>query len=1654
MAESQVRIFVSSPSDLEHERALVKDIVDQLAQEYLPYFKLEAVLWEQEALTAAQSFQAGLLRPSACELVLVMLWTRLGTPLADDPYGGMTGTEWEFVDAVESSATSGQPEVLVYKKTTPRLIDITDVLATQEAVADRERLDAFFRTHFFNEDGSFRRAFRQFDSDRVLRELVEGQLRKLLNRRISAELGRRPGFSDWSDSPFRAWRPYTLGDEPIFVGREAETRELVARLNARRTDGRGLVLITGAAGVGKSSLVRAGLLPRLVRPFLFPGIAGCRWCLLTGEGPDPVADLAQALLAPSMLGTPLEGFGLGQAALQRLLETEPEVAARQVLAALTRLTGAPGQPAGPSEGRQQLALILDPLDGLFSEEALADPRTATFAAALAALATQDEVWVVATLRSDRLSQLPHLPALAELLDEQAWFPLTPPPPARIRQVLEIPARIAGIDYEGEADGGGHGLLELLETESIHLTHWPALLEPLLAELYERAQAAGGSEGEQHREPGTQRAGEAVARLSLRISDYRALGGVAGATLQRAAALWTGLDAAARGALPILCRALIALEGGTASRSVLRTGDLRPLYADPACTRLIEALVAARLVVTEGIEDPGEQVPSPQTDYSLTQGLLGLARDTRDEWRARLFPERATAAIVQGQTGLAPATEDTTGDPAVVTQWGDFRPTACLIHEALIHRWDPVRDWLADPDNRRDLQLRFQITRQARLWKRTDCNREYLLGEAGYAAARGFASAFPGELEPVERDFLAHSRDHLRYQRQRNHLARGVGLALVVLLFLASTAAFRAWEASSAATLNYSRSEINAANLAIIQGNTPVAVRLAWGAGRALPRAATDTLSRAFSANRLIAMVDTGSPNPNRPRLPGFSQDGSQLVTLTSGDAATLWELRDNRFVVDRQVATPARPIHTALIARGEGAAPLILGIGEEGVWRLPAQAGAAPDWPCGLPPGGTITLDPGQRYLALPTAAQGDDFGLCLLDLQRPGPPLWERPVHRREIRGISFAPDGQRLVTASRDGTALVLDTTTGAERLSLRPTGPQNRPLYRAIFDSTGQQVAISAADERVHIFGEDGSERMVLGEVTQGGRRVRIHQSVVRDLTFADRNRLLLAGDDEGQLVRWDLRTGGANVLGQHRLAIERVHLSPVADPRTGEHLVLTSSLDHTASLWGVQSGRQMAVFTHDAPVTHARFSTDGSRILTYSVQDGSARVWSVGHATPLAFHLPHDDRVSHLDIAPPPAALDANPNAFLIASGSVDGLVRVWRYDPTAPWAPPGEVWRLVGHQDRVRRVAFSPSGRQLASAAIDGSTRVWDMVTGGGCALTPAEPAPGSKPRAGATEAPAVEFYRAVFAPTGRWLLTASNDPAQPARLWDPAACRELPLPPALEQDAKRVQAVATATAPNGAQLAATGNDAGTLSVAAQAADGTWGLVCRPQRRQGAITDVAFAPDGRTLAAVGENGQGALIAITDGTAGLGCGEPRTLSAGTDTLYSVRFAPDGAALVTASQNGRAQVWDTHGRQIADLKGHSDRLYSAEFSRDGGWIVTASRDGGVRLWRRPTPERTRGRAGGDAPPTLDSFLLMEEDLGPARVARFTPDGNGIAVAYRQNEVILWRTWAEDRTPDPELAAQWGEERSLLALIREAARFRRDNGLDAPFAEGSRGE
>lgn len=1630
MNDPKVRVFISSPSDLQHERALVRQIIESLAPEYLPYFRIEPVLWEQEALTAAQCFQAGLVRPSECEIVLVMLWTRLGTPLADDPYRGMTGTEWEFVDAVEASARPGEPEVLVYRKTAPRLVDITNREATAIAVSDRDRLETFLRRHFFNEDGSFRRAFREFDSDAGLRDLVETQLRKLLNRRIGAERRFAAGTSDWHGSPFRAGRPFDVADARIFTGREGDIRELITRLEALRNDGPGLLLITGASGSGKSSLVRAGLIPHLIRPFLFAGLAACRWCLVDlAGGTDPIRAMAEALFATATLGGSLEALGLTAERLTGLAVSQPRLAAEQIQAAIEHAERDLDTSGGGSDGSLRLAILLDPLDPILAAEAAASDRVQRASELLAALAHQGRVWVIATLRSDRLALLPGLPALSGAIDEARWYPLEPPAPVRIRQVMEIPARVAGIEYEERAGTAAAGILEALEAEAAATRHWPPLLEQTLEDLYHQAMAGRGSGGGNR-------------GLVLGIQDYRRIGGLTGSLVRMADACWAALAPAAREALPFLCRALIELDSDARSRPSPREGDLRTLMGDPGCTALLDALVAARLLVVESVADAAREVHCALPSLRLGAYFRAVLAETGEEWRTRLGfkPKRAAFAPAAETTGAADASH-----AAESIDWSAYRPIARFVHPALLTRWQPVRDWLADPGNRRDLILRTRIARQAHLWKRTDCNPQYLFGEAGFAEAHAFAERHAAEMEPPEQELLTHSWTEIQLRRRRNRVTLGATLA--VLLLFATVAGYALWDARYEARIGRQKALLRASDIALERGDPLAAVRLAWKAGEDLPQEAIHRIARAIAGNRLLATLMPGALPGAHWIAPAFSADAGAVVTYAAETGARRWRLEDGRYRGAGTLATPGTAIAAIRIA-GDGPSAQVVGIGPDGVWILPAGDGQTPDrpadgppdWPCGAEGPIEPLLDPSGRRLAVVRRGAAGADALCVLDLTEPGRALWDQTFADDPIRDLAFSPDGGRIALASREGRVLLLETATGAQSSVLPREGTLGRPAMRVAFDRQGRRLAVATLDEQVRILGLDGTAPLTLGKVKRGDRLVAIHQSSVRALAFSPDGRILLVGDGTGQLVRWDLASGSPEVMGEHELGIEGIAITAEVDPHIGEHLALSLSQDGTVRLWRLQSGKLLTMLGQGTAISDAAFTPDGRRVITVSARDGSARLWSVEPANGLAFRVRTNDHLRDVALAALPAD-SGEASSLLMATAGHDGEVAVWRWrEGTAP----ARYLELEGHDGPVRRVAFSPSGRRLASAGSDGTARVWDLASGHGCRLPVAAQvgaqvgaAPGACARPDARDCPAV--YQALFAPDERWLVTAASERQQPVRLWDPITCTALPQPPAFDSIQGSTRSLAVAPGTSGALLLASGSNEGAIHLLRQDPRGAWAGLCAFDARGEGVRALAFSPDGHWLTAARRDGRTWLMGI----AADGCAEPRVLDGDAGRLYDVRFSPDGQLFVTAAFDAKAQVWSLDGTLLAELVGQRNRIGTASFSPDGRWIMTGSRDGTIAIWRRPT------RRAAMAPPP---YLILDADLGAVTNAVFDPSGRTVAAAYWDEAAVIWRLWSEDPDPPRALVAHWGKERARLALIGEAARYLRE--LEGITAEASGGE
>src|SRR3984893_2536240 len=121
-----LRIFISSPGDVVPERRRAALVIEKLAKDYARFFEIQPYLWETEPMLASGHFQDAIVPPGETDIVVLILWSRLGTPLPERTqsreYRGIdgrvpvTGTEWEFEAALAAHKQTGVPDPLAYRK--------------------------------------------------------------------------------------------------------------------------------------------------------------------------------------------------------------------------------------------------------------------------------------------------------------------------------------------------------------------------------------------------------------------------------------------------------------------------------------------------------------------------------------------------------------------------------------------------------------------------------------------------------------------------------------------------------------------------------------------------------------------------------------------------------------------------------------------------------------------------------------------------------------------------------------------------------------------------------------------------------------------------------------------------------------------------------------------------------------------------------------------------------------------------------------------------------------------------------------------------------------------------------------------------------------------------------------------------------------------------------------------------------------------------------------------------------------------------------------------------------------------------------------------------------------------------------------------------
>jgi hypothetical protein len=279
------RIFLASPGDVLDERKLARAVIDQIRHERLFKGRIDiaVIAWDQPGtavamdagLTPQEAIRQGLPEPADCDLVVVILWSRMGTPLPqgeyrkDDGSPYMSGTEWEFENAMTASNRPERPALWVYRRTQVPAIELEDP-EFKEKCQQWDSVKTFMR-RFKGTDGSLTGGINHYETPDDFQNKFEAHLRDYLTEifedatgtetaSLANEASLEESAPHFEGSPYPGLEAFSPEQEAIFFGRIRETDKLIERLRDKRLR---FLAVVGASGSGKSSLVAAGLIPRL-----------------------------------------------------------------------------------------------------------------------------------------------------------------------------------------------------------------------------------------------------------------------------------------------------------------------------------------------------------------------------------------------------------------------------------------------------------------------------------------------------------------------------------------------------------------------------------------------------------------------------------------------------------------------------------------------------------------------------------------------------------------------------------------------------------------------------------------------------------------------------------------------------------------------------------------------------------------------------------------------------------------------------------------------------------------------------------------------------------------------------------------------------------------------------------------------------------------------------------------------------------------------------------------------------------------------------------------------------------------------------------------------------------------------------------------------
>lgn len=1177
-----------------------------------------------------------------------------------------------------------------------------------------------------------------------------------------------------SDNPYKGLRAFAESDADDFFGREALVQQLLVRLGETGDLSRFLAII-GPSGSGKSSVVRAGLVPALRRGAL-PDSEN--WFIVElVPGSQPFEEIEAALLRIAVNPPP--------SLLSQLLEDE-----RGLLRAARRCL--------PDDPRVELVLVIDQFEELFTLTNQESTRALLLESLVTAvLEERSRVRVVVTLRADFVDRPLSYVDFGELFRQRTEFVL-PLTSDELELAISGPAERVGLTLES-------GLTAAMMSEVGGQPGALPLLQYTLAELFERRELS-----------------------TLTRAAYQSLGGVVGALAKRADEVFTGLDQAHQQlALHIFLRLITLGEGVEDTRRRVAIAEIESLASDnpndpPDFTKVLEVFGKSRLLTFD--HDPVTRGPTVEVAHEALLREWPRLHGWLTDWRAAIRLQRQLAQAAQEWTNAGQDASFLLAG-ARLAQFESWAATSSLVLTA------QERAYLQASQAERQRLLAAEQDRQHRELAAAHKLAETERQSAGRLRLRNRLISAVGGLALVAAIIAAllggsanqAAQNNATLAAQNQAIANQNGLIAATAQAASTQANLQRAAALNAQATAQSEAESRATQQVVAQTNFANAEsqRLAAEANGVLQRGESAELAALLAIRGLQAQyspqADAALQRASRfdygKRLfitseriysVAFAPDGQSFVAASANGNALMFDVITGQALGELKGHTaPIQAISYSLDGK------LIVTAGDDKtarIWDAVTHQqlhllGGHTDVinKMSLSNDGnyvlTLSLDNTIRLWSVQTGAQLQKFevagpiaaiftvdskSILAIDDRNnlhqwdvaTGQPLHTFNLSLTNVSGFTPSPDGKYLLTYNTDKLLRLWDLGTG--RL-VRTFSGHTEIIFQAVFSPDGKQLLTGSLDTTARLWDVASGQEL---------RRFTAHTASVYTVAFAPDGQSILTGGKDGTVRLWDIDAPvERDTFAGHSSFVFGLAFSP------NGQLLITGSADGTAHVWDLSTGQRLYSLSSIPRVDALDVSPDGQWVLTNG-EGAIAQLWDLKNGSLLrTFGLPNGNDLG---------AFTPNGQAVLTMAPNNQPSVTLWNATTgqeirtfvgltaglsTAAISPDGnylvtgadngdpaniQLWDIKSGQLRLAlqnpggamHVVFSPDGLSIAAASRDNIGRLWDTRTG---QLI--------REFVGHTNI----IWRIAISPNGQYLLTASQDKS--ARLWDMATGQQVRLFP-------------------------------------------------------------------------------------------------------------------------------------------------------------------------------------------------------------------------------------------------------------------------------------